>query len=143
MNGYTHTNGNAQASTSAAVSSDIEVPVGPTNQPRVLLRNLTKDEAVFHLGGVELAYANSLRRVMMADVPTVGLSSELHTPDQGAERRSVKAIDQVLFLQNTTPIPDEMLAHRLGQVPLVSRNVSRGLRFTRVSSSSVQLRRLD
>jgi DNA-directed RNA polymerase alpha subunit len=43
------------------------------------------------------------------------------------------AIDQVLFLQNTTPLPDEMLAHRLGLVPLVSRNVARGLRYTRVS----------
>jgi DNA-directed RNA polymerase II subunit RPB3 len=42
------------------------------------------------------------------------------------------AIDQVLFTQNTSPIPDEMLAHRLGMVPLVSRNVMNGLRYTRV-----------
>ena len=42
------------------------------------------------------------------------------------------AIDQVLFQQNTTPIPDEMLAHRLGLVPLVSKNVINGLRYTRV-----------
>lgn len=43
------------------------------------------------------------------------------------------AIDQVLFMQNTSPVPDEMLAHRLGMVPLVSQNVMDGLRYTRVS----------
>jgi DNA-directed RNA polymerase II subunit RPB3 len=29
-------------------------------------------DAVFNLSGVETGYANSLRRVMMADVPTIG-----------------------------------------------------------------------
>lgn len=48
----------------------------------------------------------------MADVPTV-------------------CIDQVSFSQNTSPIPDEMLAHRLGMVPLISRNAAKGLRYTR------------
>jgi hypothetical protein len=47
--------------------------------------------------------------------------------------RYLVAIDQVLFLQNTSPLPDEMLAHRLGLVPLISRNVINGLRYTRVS----------
>lgn len=40
------------------------------------------------------------------------------------------------FLQNTSPIPDEMLAHRLGMVPLVSKLVGKGLRYTRVSMSN-------
>lgn len=53
-------------------STNIEIPQGPTNQPRLLLRNLNESDATFHLSGVELAYANSLRRVMMADVPTIG-----------------------------------------------------------------------
>lgn len=53
-------------------STNIEIPQGPTNQPRLLLRNLNETDATFHLSGVELAYANSLRRVMMADVPTIG-----------------------------------------------------------------------
>ncbi|ODN79041.1 hypothetical protein L202_04544 [Cryptococcus amylolentus CBS 6039] len=90
----------------------IDVPVGPTNQPKILLRNLNDSEATFHLSGTELAFANSLRRVVMADVPTI-------------------AIDQVLFLQNTTPLADEMIAHRLGLVPLISRGVEKGLRYTR------------
>lgn len=46
-----------------------------------------------------------------------------------------QAVDQVSFNQNTSPIPDEMLAHRLGMVPLISRTVAEGLRYTRVSAS--------
>nr|XP_018261253.1 DNA-directed RNA polymerase II subunit RPB3 [Kwoniella dejecticola CBS 10117]OBR83411.1 DNA-directed RNA polymerase II subunit RPB3 [Kwoniella dejecticola CBS 10117] len=117
MNGYY--NGPSTSSAPAAgaaqaggVPGGIDVPLGQTNQPRLLVRNLNNQETNFHLSGVELAYANSLRRVMLADVPTI-------------------AIDQVLFLQNTTPIPDEMLAHRLGLVPLISRGVAKGLRYTR------------
>lgn len=34
-------------------------------------------------------------------------------------------------MQNTTPLADEMIAHRLGLIPLISRNVSKGLRYTR------------
>lgn len=70
MNGYGHVNG-AGPSAQPDTSSNILVPVGPTNQPKVLVRSLTDNEAVFHLSGVELGYANSVRRVIMADVPTV------------------------------------------------------------------------
>lgn len=42
-------------------------------------------------------------------------------------------------MQNTSPIPDEMLAHRLGLVPLISRNAIKGLRYTRVSLASLTL----
>jgi DNA-directed RNA polymerase II subunit RPB3 len=68
MNGY-HAAANGPSGSSLLPS--VEVPLGPTNQPRVLVRSLTNQEAVFHLSGVETAYANSLRRVMMAEVPTV------------------------------------------------------------------------
>ncbi|KAK8854935.1 hypothetical protein IAR55_003674 [Kwoniella newhampshirensis] len=113
MNGYSSFNGPSTSVAAApAVPGGIDVPVGPTNQPKVLVRSLNNQDTTFHLSGVELAYANSLRRVMMADVPTI-------------------AIDQVSFIQNTTPIPDEMLAHRMGLVPLISRGVAKGLRYTR------------
>ncbi|WVW85832.1 hypothetical protein I302_107870 [Kwoniella bestiolae CBS 10118] len=117
MNGYSSFNvpsssAFAPGPGATGVPGGIDVPLGQTNQPRLLVRNLNNQETTFHLSGVELAYANSLRRVMLADVPTI-------------------AIDQVLFLQNTTPIPDEMLAHRLGLVPLISRGVAKGLRYTR------------
>jgi hypothetical protein len=53
-------------------AQQVIVPEGPTNQPRLLVRSINENEAVFHLSGVELGYANSLRRVVQADVPTVG-----------------------------------------------------------------------
>ena len=81
MNGYHHLNGNGNGSGNAGQPStsgaDIVIPQGPTNQPRVLLRKLDNTDAVFQLSGVETGYANSLRRVMMADVPTIGESDEL------------------------------------------------------------------
>jgi len=56
---------------------------------------------------------------------------QMEKSESGADKLG---IDQVLFTQNTSPIPDEMLAHRLGMVPLVSKNVMNGLRYTRVRS---------
>ncbi len=86
MNGYSAANGGQssyippldQSGTANGVQAPVIVPLGPTNQPKVLIRSLNKDEAVFHLSGVEMAFANSLRRVIMADVPTIGAYSNLN-----------------------------------------------------------------
>ena len=51
------------------------------------------------LKGVPLQYANALRRVCLNGVP-------------------VFAIDTVDIIQNTSVLPDERLAHRLGLIPL-------------------------
>ncbi|KAF9268887.1 insert subdomain of RNA polymerase alpha subunit [Marasmius fiardii PR-910] len=49
---------------------------------------------------------------MMADLPTV-------------------AIDMVEFTTNTTVLPDEFIAHRLGMIPLVSTGCDEAMRYTR------------
>ena len=36
---------------------------------------------------------------------------------------------------NTTVLPDEFIAHRLGMVPLVSTNCDEGMRYTRVGNA--------
>lgn len=77
-------------------------------QPKVTLRSLTKDRANFVLENVDMSFANSLRRVMITDIPTL-------------------AIDMVEVQSNTTPLPDEMLAHRLGMIPLISTDATRVL----------------
>jgi DNA-directed RNA polymerase II subunit RPB3 len=76
--------------------------------------------------------ANSVRRVIMADVPTVGASLSLLVCGRGpyADRRS--AIDMVEIEANTTVLVDEFLSHRLGMVPLTSTNCEEGMRYKRV-----------
>ncbi|KAF8070125.1 DNA-directed RNA polymerase II, subunit 3 [Lyophyllum atratum] len=81
-------------------------------EPTVRIRELKKDRVNFVLKNVDLAFANSLRRVMMADIPTV-------------------AIDMVEIEINTTVLPDEFIAHRLGMVPLGSSNCDEAIRNTR------------
>ncbi len=53
----------------------------------------------FYISGVDTEVANALRRTMMADVPTM-------------------AIEDVVVVENTSPMRDEMLSHRLGLIPL-------------------------
>jgi len=60
---------------------------------------LTSDEIVFDLIGAEPPLANALRRIMIAEIPTI-------------------AIERVTMWQNTSIIPDENLAHRVGLIPL-------------------------
>jgi DNA-directed RNA polymerase II subunit RPB3 len=54
----------------------------------------------FILEGIKLGLANSLRRTMIADLTTI-------------------AIHLVKFEENTSMLPDEMIAHWLGLIPLV------------------------
>lgn len=60
---------------------------------------LTGNEARFVLSGASVGFANSFRRAMMSEVPTL-------------------AIEDVRIYDNTSVLFDEMLAHRLGLIPL-------------------------
>lgn len=57
------------------------------------------EELVFDLVGIDAPIANALRRILLSEVPTM-------------------AIENVFIHDNSSIIHDEMLAHRLGLVPL-------------------------
>ncbi|CCJ30120.1 unnamed protein product, partial [Pneumocystis jirovecii] len=80
--------------------------------PQVTIRNIEKNSIDFVLSNVDLAFANSLRRVILAEVPTV-------------------AIDLVEIEINTSVLADEFITHRLGMIPLDSANVDDKLVYTR------------
>lgn len=74
----------------------------PNNRtPSVKLLDLKQDNLTFELSDTDISMANSLRRIMIAEVPTL-------------------AIDLVEFRTNTTCMQDEYIAHRLGLIPLRS-----------------------
>lgn len=68
---------------------------------KVELRKLEDGYLEFLLTGVTPAFANSLRRAILQGVP-------------------VMAIDEVEISSNDTVMSDEILAHRLGQLPLTT-----------------------
>jgi len=97
--------------TSTAISASQYLPVGVDNawdygeftaRLAVRVTRLTKgaDAALeFDLVGCDASFANALRRILIAEVATV-------------------AIEHVFVVNNTSIIADEVLAHRLGLVPL-------------------------
>ncbi|KAI9879428.1 MAG: 45 kDa subunit of RNA polymerase II [Pleopsidium flavum] len=72
--------------------------------PRVTVREAASDHVDFTLANVDLAFANSLRRTILAEIP-------------------VMAIDLVEVEANTSVLADEFIAHRLGLIPLNSKQV--------------------
>ncbi len=64
------------------------------------VKTLNEEEIIFDLKGVDAPIANALRRILISEIPTM-------------------AIELCNFYQNTSIIPDEVLAHRLGLVPIL------------------------
>lgn len=66
---------------------------------QIKIMSLNEEEAVFDLIGIDAALANAFRRILLAEVPTM-------------------AIEKVFILNNTSMIQDEVLAQRLGLIPI-------------------------
>ena len=73
--------------------------------PEVEIIKLEEEYIEFYLHKADLSFANALRRVIIAEVPTM-------------------AIDLVNITSNTSPLFDEFISHRIGLLPLNSQNVS-------------------
>jgi len=68
-------------------------------QIKKLLQN--KNELYFELQGADYIFANTIRRVILVEVPTL-------------------AIEEVNFIKNDSALYDEIVAHRLGLIPLTT-----------------------
>jgi len=64
-----------------------------------ILEKPSDDELIFEMVGIDVSFANALRRIMISEVPTV-------------------AIEHVYMWNNSSVIHDEVLAHRIGLVPI-------------------------
>ena len=67
--------------------------------PKIEILSILQHEIKFVLSETDVSVANALRRIMIAEVPTL-------------------AIDLVEFHENSTVLNDEYIAHRLGLIPI-------------------------
>ncbi|KAF9297385.1 DNA-directed RNA polymerases I and III subunit RPAC1 [Linnemannia elongata] len=68
---------------------------------KLKINKLSKTEMEFDMIGIDAAVANAFRRILIAEVPTM-------------------AVSNVFIMNNTSIVVDEVLAHRLGLVPILA-----------------------
>jgi len=66
---------------------------------KVKILGVTEDTIQFIVQGIDAAFANSLRRTILSEVPSM-------------------VIEDIFYFDNSSVIPDEVLAHRIGLIPL-------------------------
>lgn len=64
-----------------------------------ILEHKTANELVFEMINIDISFANALRRIMISEVNTM-------------------AIEKIYMWNNSSIIPDEVLSHRIGLIPI-------------------------
>jgi DNA-directed RNA polymerase subunit D len=70
-------------------------------EPKFRILEKREDSIKFIVEGIDIPFANALRRTILADVPTF-------------------AVDEVEFFENDSALFDEIIAHRIGMIPLTT-----------------------
>jgi len=70
-------------------------------EPKFRILERRDDSIKFIVEGIDVPFANALRRTILADVPTF-------------------AVDEVEFFENGSALFDEIIAHRIGMIPLTT-----------------------
>jgi DNA-directed RNA polymerase subunit L len=90
----------------------IRKPAAATTGPMNVFKNIlqpSRNTLKFRLAPTDVAYANALRRVVLTEVECVAFRSEI------LEDGTTSGIK---ILKNSTPMSNEMLAHRIGLIPI-------------------------
>ncbi|TRO52198.1 hypothetical protein E2P71_08030, partial [Candidatus Bathyarchaeota archaeon] len=87
-----------------AQGSPVDVEVGDLRSRggehlKTTIVSLTEDTIRFLVEGVDTAFTNALRRTMVSEVPTM-------------------TIEDIFYFDNSSLVPDEILANRIGFTPL-------------------------
>lgn len=88
-----------QVYTSVAADNDADFLASWRDGFSVRVVSESPEEFIFELIGIDAPVANALRRILLAETPSM-------------------AIETVFITKNTSILQDEVLAHRLGLVPL-------------------------
>jgi DNA-directed RNA polymerase subunit L len=80
--------------------------VPDTSSPALLTGGDSHINASFELNGTNITIANALRRCILTHTSSVGFRTEPYDKSQ------------VEIIKNTTPLVNEMLAHRVGMIPV-------------------------
>ena len=75
------------------------INMGNQRAPKIEIHSVLPHEMKFTLSNTDVSVVNTLRRIMIAEVP-------------------ILAIDLVEFSENSTVLNDEYIAHRLGLIPI-------------------------